>query len=117
MTPETVVQAEGVNATFYCAHPQASATGWNINGTSVNREHPRDVFVGTLNGGSLHYLTILATPTYNGTIVQCFAFMANNSYVETPPVMLFVQGQLERFNDHNHSCHINTVFTAQFMVT
>ena len=92
MTPETAVQAEGVNATFYCAHPQASATGWNINGTSVNREHPSNVFVGTRNGGSLHYLTILATPTYNGTIVQCFAFTVNNDYVETPSVTCHIIG-------------------------
>ena len=93
--PEAVVQAEGVNATFYCSHPLASSTGWNINGTSVNRIHPIDVFVGTLNGGSLHYLTILATPTYNGTIVQCFSFTVDNGgnlYVETPSVTLFVQG-------------------------
>ena len=94
MIPEAIVQAEGVNATFYYSHPLASATGWNINGTSVNRIHPIDVFVGTLHGGSLHYLIILATPIYNCTIVQCFAFTVDdeNSYVETPSVTLSVQG-------------------------
>ena len=89
------MQAEGLNATFYCLHPSASATGWRLNGTSVNVRHPPHVFVGTTGSGSTHYLTILATSDYNETVVQCFAFVINNgvqSVEETVPVPLTVQG-------------------------
>ena len=62
IVPENTVQAEGVNATFHCLHPNASATGWKVNGTSVNMMRPLGVFVG-IAGGSRHYLTILASST------------------------------------------------------
>ena len=93
--PESVVQAEGLNATFFCSHQTASATGWRLNGTSVNMRHPQNVIVGTTGGGSLHYLTILATADYNGTTVQCFTFvMKDGSLVveNATTVLLVVQG-------------------------
>ena len=98
ITPESVVQAEGLNATFFCAHPTASATGWRLNSTSVNMRKPQNVIVGTTTDGygrSLQYLTILATADYNGTTVQCFAFVMKNesSVVENAmTVLLIVQG-------------------------
>ena len=94
--PESVVQAEGLNATFTCYHPNASATGWRLNGTSVNMRHPPNVITETTKGGN-NLLTILATPEYNETTVQCFAYVlevGNNNYVDenATTVLLIVQG-------------------------
>ena len=58
--------------------------------------HPPNVLVGTTDGGSRHYLTILASSAYNGTAVQCFAVVRNNEQlvtVESPSVLLIVQGK------------------------
>lgn len=94
--PESVIQAEGLNATFTCSHPTASATGWRLNGTSVNMRHPPNVITGTTNGGD-RYLTILATPNYNETTIQCFAFVMNDDGINAEnatTVLLLVQGML-----------------------
>ena len=95
IVPETTIQAEGLNATFYCLHPIASATGWKVNGTSVNMMRPSGVFVGIADS-SRHYLTILASSAYNGTAVQCFAVVGNNQGQlindESPSAFLIVQG-------------------------
>ena len=96
IVPETTVQAEGLNGTFHCLHPSASAMGWKVNGTSVNKMRPSGVFVG-IAGGSRHYLTILASSAYNGTTVQCFAYVGNDegklTNDESPSVFLIVQGK------------------------
>ena len=97
IVPESVVQAEGLNATFTCFHPNASASGWRLNSTSVNMRHPPDVITGTTNEG-IHFLTILATPDYNGTTVQCFAFVMNGEGFiaeNATTVLLLVQGILK----------------------
>ena len=64
-----------------------------MNGTSFNAARPPNVTVGTTNGGILHYLTIVSSPNYNKTTIQCFAFPVDEQIPdETPSVFLIVQG-------------------------
>ena len=58
---------------------------------------PPNVIVGTTDGGSRNYLTILASSQYNRTTVQCFAFIVTSegqTTEESPIVSLLVQGMV-----------------------
>ena len=87
--PATVVQAEGLDATFLCQLPASNgAIEWQINGTSLRNER----------GERTEALIISALPQFNGTSVVCILYIieANGTaiFTESKPALLFVQGSL-----------------------
>ena len=74
--PESVVQAEGLEAVFECLFPGASST-WKINGTFLRSDSMPDGIRLEPAAQSLpvNKLFISAIPRYNNTVVQCAAFI------------------------------------------
>ena len=72
--PESVIQAEGLEAVFECLHPEATAYGWALNGAFL-LNFPVDIDIDSPSGDSPARLIIPATPQYNNTVVQCRAII------------------------------------------
>ena len=72
ISPEDIIQAEGVDATFQCQYIGASVVGWVFNGTSIHSRLPSNVSQSILDE-SIYMLTVLALPEYNRTQVWCVA--------------------------------------------
>ena len=72
--PESVVQAEGLEAVFECQYLEALAHTWRLNGVFLAEgQSLPNVTRAPASGDSPARLTILATPQYNNTVVQCEA--------------------------------------------
>ena len=100
--PATVVQAEGLDATFLCQlHVPASsgAIEWQINGTSL---HNVNISGGQIRrqgrGEETEALIITALPQFNETRVVCVLYIIETNgtvtFTESKPALLFVQGSL-----------------------
>ena len=100
ISPTTVVQAEGLDATFLCQLPTGGITiEWQINRTSfrsVNAsEHP---IRKEGRGNDTEALIIPALPQFNGTSIVCILYIielnGTADFIEsiTTPALLIVQG-------------------------
>ena len=99
ISPITVVQAEGLDATFLYQLPTAGITiEWQISGTSY-----RNVNAGggqirrEGRGNNTEALIIPALPQFNGTSIVCILYIIepNNGtadFIESTPALLIVQG-------------------------
>ena len=68
--PESVVQAEGLEAVFECFYPGLASFDWFINGSRVfDTDPPPNITLGQ----SSNPLTILAIPLYNNSVIKCEA--------------------------------------------
>ena len=97
--PASVVQAEGLDATFLCQHPTDSGTiDWTINGTALrNIDTSNGLIRSEGRGAAVEALIIAAIPKYNNTVVACLKFIRINESVileTSPPAVLMVQGML-----------------------
>ena len=95
--PESVVQAEGLEAVFECLYPGAQSHGWGINGGFLpDDQFPPDVTRIPPSGDSPARLIIPATPQYNNTVVQCRAIVEEGGDfrgVLSCPALLVLQGE------------------------
>ena len=93
--PSSIIQAEGLNATFDCQDLDAFTIYWKVNGTSVISLP--NVSSSEISG-ELERLTIAALPIYNGSNIQCcsvVSFSGNTHEEETSQAAyLIVQGEL-----------------------
>ena len=72
--PESVVQAEGLDAVFECLHPGALIHNWGIQGEFFSEvKFPSDIRREISSGGSPARIIIPAVLHYNNTVVQCNA--------------------------------------------
>ena len=73
--PESVVQAEGLEAVFECLYLGAVSHSWGINGEFPTQDQlfPPDISHTLPSGDTPARLIIPATPQYNNTVVQCQA--------------------------------------------
>ena len=78
--PESVVQAQGLEAVFECLNPNAIVHVWRINGEFLLEDQfPPDVTRIPPSGDSPARLIIPAIPQYNNTVLQCIALMVEES--------------------------------------
>ena len=98
--PATVVQAEGVDATFLCQlQANYGSIEWQINGTSLrNVNISGDQIRRQGRGEETKALIISALPQFNGTSVVCILYIIETNgtvtFTESKPALLFVQGSL-----------------------
>ena len=95
----TVVQAEGLDATFLCQLPtfNGGAIEWQINRTSLRNWN---ACVGLIKredrGEATEALIIRALTQFNGTSITCILYIIEPigtvEFIESTPVILFVQG-------------------------
>ena len=72
--PESVVQAEGLEAVFECLYPEALTHSWGLNGVFfADTNFPLNVARFAQSRGSPARLIIQAIPQYNNTVVLCQA--------------------------------------------
>ena len=110
--PSSQVVSVDEEAVFRCRHPTADFIGWIVNGSSVGTNPPPDVFVSTVqddNGNTVHTLTIVGRPDYNGTTVVCEAFYRDTRPIELSPEallqgILFVEASQLRSLFSNNDC-------------
>ena len=102
--PDSVVQAQEVDAEFYCPLSSDSVTteilvDWQINGTYLRNLDTSNGLI-RLEGrdGANEVLIIAAVPQYNNTIIACVAFYLwpNGSVTvdQSPSTRLVIQGIL-----------------------
>ena len=93
--PESVVQAEGLEAVFECLHPGAFTYSWGIDGIYfADSKFPPDLNRILPSGGSPARLIIPGIPQYNNTVVQCKAFISiTYTVLLSQNATLFVQGE------------------------
>ena len=98
ISPTTVVQAEGLDATFLCQVPtDSSSIEWQINGISL-----RNVNAGggqirrEGRGNNTEALIIPSLPQFNGTSIVCILYIiglnGTANFIESTPALLIVQG-------------------------
>ena len=98
ISPTTVVQAEGLDATFLCQLPTAGITiEWQVNRTSLRNvnagEHPirREG-----RGNNTEAVIIPALLQFNGTSIVCILYTIEPNgtadFIESTPALLIVQG-------------------------
>ena len=102
--PTSVIQAEGVTATFLCQYPQAAGINWVVNGTALNQLHLIGVVDSSISLNNdindtiiTETLNITSFPSYNGTEVQCLATLLNGTVATTElslTATLTVQGKI-----------------------
>ena len=100
--PTSVIQAEGLVATFLCQYPQADNIIWRVNGTGLNQlnSKPGEIVstgftvLGDGMGGSINtaVLNITALSSCNGTEIRCRAILLNGTIELSSPANLTVQG-------------------------
>ena len=106
--PESVVQAEGLEAVFECLYPGAVYHSWGINGEFLfDDQFPPNVTRVLPSGDSPARLIIPAIPQYNNTVVQCEAIVrAEGGYLTSVlscTVILLVQGYYQS-KFHSYRC-------------
>ena len=89
--PVSVTQVKGMNVVFECLHPNATAYGWALNGTSQS-VYPSDVVAVSPSGDSPASLTIPAIPKYNNTVIHCEAVGGGVGNILSESATLKVQG-------------------------
>ena len=98
--PATVVQAEGLDATFLCQLPGSNSTiEWQINRTSL---HNVNISGGQVRrqgrGEETEALIITALPQFNGTSIVCILYIIDTNgtvtFIDSKPALLVVQGSL-----------------------
>ena len=93
--PQSVVAAVETEATFACRHISTDRISWLINGTILLDESclPNiTTWSDSLSDGDIiHSLNISGLATYNGTYVQCAAYVEVQPD-RTIPALLLVQG-------------------------
>ena len=95
--PSSQVVSVGEEAVFKCRHPTADFIDWFVNGSLVGRNPPPDVLPGVVQGDdgtTVHTLTIVGHPEYNGTVVVCEAFFRDGPRSELSPAALLVLTEL-----------------------
>ena len=98
--PATVVQAEGLDATFFCQLPASSgAVEWQINGTSFRNVNISGSQIRRQGRGeATEALIVTALPQFNGTSVVCILYIIDTNgtvtFAESKPALLLVQGSL-----------------------
>ena len=100
ISPTTVVQAEGLDATFLCQLPTAGIViVWQINRTSL---HNVNAGGGQIRkegrGHDTEALIIPALPQFNGTSIVCILYNiitepnGTITFTESAPAQLIIQG-------------------------
>ena len=108
--PDTVVQAEGVDATFLCQLPSNDgAIEWQINGTSLRNSNAGEGQITREGRGeATEALIISALPQFNGTSVVCILYIIEPNrtvvFTESASAMLIVQGYI--INQSNKTLYI-----------
>ena len=97
--PATVVQAEGLDATFLCQLPaNYGSIEWQINGTSLRNVNISGQIRKQGRGEATEALIITALPQFNGTSVVCVLYIIDTNgtvtFIDSKPALLFVQGSL-----------------------
>ena len=99
--PESVVQAEGLEAVFECLYPGAIAHNWGIQGEFFSEANfPPDIIREKPSGGSPARISIPTTLHYNNTVVQCNAvvnlmgILSNNATLQVQGVYMIVHTTL-----------------------
>ena len=95
--PATVVQAEGLDATFLCQLPaNYGSIEWQINGTSLRNVSISDGQIQREGRGEeTEALIISALPQLNGTRVVCILYILETvTFIDSKPALLLVQGSL-----------------------
>ena len=98
--PATVVQGEGLDATFLCQLPTfndgTSAIEWQINGTSLRNVNAIEGQIRKGRGEATEALIIRALTQLNGTSIVCILYIIEPNrtaeIIESTPAILFVQG-------------------------
>ena len=99
MLPD-VVQAEGLNATFFCQLPNNGCSSgtieWQINGTSLRISNIGGNVMRQGRGQETEVLIIHALPHLNKTAVVCVLYIIDENgtvtFIESTPATLTVQG-------------------------
>ena len=94
--PESVVQAEGLEAVFECLDPGAVGHVWVINGEYLDvHQFPSDMTRIPASENTPSRLIIPATPQYNNTVVQCVPVSGQGSNMREPSenASLQIQGE------------------------
>ena len=99
MKPDSLVQAQEVDAEFFCQLPSDSETlvDWLINGTYLRNLDTSNGLI-RLEGrdGANEVLVIAAIPQYNNTVIACIAFYVwpngSSAVTQSPAYTLIVQG-------------------------
>ena len=96
-TDQTVVQ--NGTASILCQHSRADSVGWILNNESITNSTNTEVESTSERldgGGVLHILTIIATPKYNLSNIQCVASFFDGSRAQlTSAAQLLIQGLQE----------------------
>ena len=101
MLPD-IVQAEGLNATFYCQLPNNyyGSIEWKINGTTFRNINTSEI-VRQGRGEETEVLIIHALPQLNKTGVVCELYTINENgtvmFIESTRATLTVQGNWSHF--------------------
>ena len=86
--PSSLIVAVGEEAVFQCHYPGAYLIDWIINGVYLGYDYPSNVEISS-SEQYFDTLTITALPEYNGTEVECFAWIPD-SIQTTSPVLLLI---------------------------
>ena len=108
MLPD-VVQAEGLNATFFCQLPSNDGSGsieWQINGTSLRNMNTVRIIARVGRGNETEVLIVHAFSQLNKTGVVCVLYIIDENmtatFIESTRATLTVQGWSCNLN--NCSC-------------
>ena len=99
ISPNTVVQAEGLDATFLCQLPtDGIAIEWQINRTSLHNINVSERPIRREGrGNNTKALIIPALLQFNGTSIVCILYIIEPngtviSFIESAPAQLIIQG-------------------------
>ena len=103
--PATVVQAEGLDATFFCQLPTDNGSiEWQINETSLCNVNTGEGQIREGHGEATEALTISALSQFNGTSVVCILYIIEPNgtveFIESTPALLIVQGFFFGYNNN-----------------
>ena len=96
--PATVVQAEGLNATFLCQlTANDGSIEWQVNGTSLRNVNASEGQIRRGGRGeATEALVVLSLPQFNGTSVVCILYIIEPNgtvaFIESTPALLIIQG-------------------------
>ena len=80
----------GEEAVFRCQHPSARFIDWRVNGSTGGQNLSPDItYTSTHRSGTTEStLSIIAHLNYNGTVVECVAFLGTNGSFELSPAVI-----------------------------
>ncbi len=89
--PESVVQAEGLEAVFECLVPgEFVSYSWIVNGLgSGNARFPSEIEVSGGTSGNPSVLTIPASSQFNNSVVQCIALSLSSGVLSRNVTLTF----------------------------